>query len=196
MVVWPTWVATSVPELVAACLRAAHRFGDTVLSVFVGPPAGTPVDDASIDELTREARLARSNAEAAIERMAVETPGRSKGSLSLAAAEGILAQVHRYGLAGLSLRVHMNDRANGDGIPELRAARQAISDSFDELASAVEAGDGARVRPLQALSPAPGRLPGAPVVQLVAEEVREMADAVDTSIRVFDDQLSSPAAGR
>ena len=44
VVVWPTWVATEVPRLVAACLRAEHRFGDTVLAAFVRPP-GRPATE-------------------------------------------------------------------------------------------------------------------------------------------------------
>ncbi|HEX3946107.1 MAG TPA: FUSC family protein, partial [Acidimicrobiales bacterium] len=101
--VWPTWVATALPELVASCLRAEHRFVDAVLSVFIRVPAeragsepARSIDEAAIDRLIRDARLARSNAEAAVLRMAAETPGAHKGGLTVEAAEGILAQMHRF----------------------------------------------------------------------------------------------------
>ncbi len=193
VVVWPTWVATGVPGLVAACLRAQHRFGDSVLSMFVGPRPDPPVGDAAIDQMVRAARLARSNAEAAVERMAAETPGIRKGHLSLDAAEGILAQIHRYGLAGLSLRLHKQHSDDGQDMRELAPIREAITGSFAELASAVEAGNGARVPPPRGALPASGSTPGVPTVQLVTAEIDAMADSIASSIAIYDDSISSSA---
>ena len=196
VVVWPTWVATEVPGLVAACLRAEHRFGDAVLSAFVRRNE-TPVDEETVDRLVREARLARSNAEAAVQRMAAETPGVGKGRLSLPAAEGMLAQMHRYGLAGLSLRVH-HDHPDPSGLPELAAARQAVTDFFATLAAAVDGGASGPVPPFTGYPPAAATLPPAPIEQLVADELRWMAAAVATCVDLYDDNLTGgagPAAG-
>jgi uncharacterized membrane protein YccC len=191
VVVWPTWVATGVPGLVAACLRAQHRFGDSVLSMFVGPGSDPPVGDAALNQMVRAARLARSNAEAAVERMAAETPGIRKGHLSLDAAEGILAQIHRYGLAGLSLRLHKQHSGGDQDMSDLAPMREAITGSFAELAAAVEAGNDARVPPPPLALPASGNAPGAPTVQLVTAEIGAMADAIGSSIAIYDDSLSA-----
>jgi uncharacterized membrane protein YccC len=193
VVVWPTWVATGVPGLVAACLRAQHRFGDTVLSMFVAPHPDPPVDDAAINQMVRGARLARSNAEAAVERMAAETPGIRKGHLSLDAAEGILAHTHRYGLAGLSLRLHREHSGDGQDMPELAPIREAITGCFAELASAVEAGNGARVPPPRLALPVSGTTPDVPSVQLVTAEIGAMAESIASSIAIYDDSLSPSA---
>jgi hypothetical protein len=191
IVVWPTWVATEVPRLVAACLRAEHRFGDTVLSAFVRPSsrsATEPVDnatddDATVDGLVREARLARSNAEAAVERMGAETPGVGKGTLPLDVAEAILAEMHHYGLAGLSLRVHVA-HPDGTGLPVLVPVRQDLTAAFAELAAAVE--DGGPAPSTRPALPPPDTIPPTPLARLVAEETGAMATAIDSAVTVYD----------
>jgi uncharacterized membrane protein YccC len=186
VVVWPTWVATEVPRLVAACLRAEHRFGDAVLAAFVRPPgrpATEPVDHATADGLVREARLARSNAEAAVERMGAETPGVDKGTLPLAVAEAILAEMHHYGLAGLSLRVHVA-HPDGTGLPVLVATRQGLTATFAELAAAVE-NDGPTPSTRPVLPP-PDAIPPTPLARLVAEETGAMATAIDSAVTAYD----------
>jgi uncharacterized membrane protein YccC len=193
VVVWPTWVATEVPRLVAACLRAEHRFGDTVLSAFVRPPgrpaATVDADADAVDSLVREARLARSNAEAAVQRMATETPGVGKGTLPLDAAEEILAEMHHYGLAGLSLRVHLT-HTDGTGLPVFVATRQELTTAFTALAAAIDAGGSApSVRPAP---PPPDAIPPTPIARLVAEETGAMATAIDTAITAYD-RHRSPA---
>ena len=201
VVVWPTWVATEVPRLVAACLRAEHRFGDAVLAAFVHPP-GQPatepvdqvavdhvtvdhaiVDGATVDGLVREARLARSNAEAAVERMGAETPGVDKGTLPLDAAEAILAEMHHYGLAGLSLRVHVV-HPDGTGLPIFVPVRRDLTAAFAELAAAVE--DGGPTPPARPVLPPADAIPPTPLARLVAEETGAMATAIDSAITAYD----------
>ncbi len=186
VVVWPTWVATEVPRLVASCLRAEHRFGDTVLAAFVrapGRPTAEAVDDATVDGLVREARLARSNAEAAVQRMGAETPGVDKGTLPLDVAEEILAEMHHYGLAGLSLRVHVS-HPDGTGLPVLVPARQSLTAAFDELATAIE--DGGPTPSTRPVLPPPDAIPTTPLARLVAEETGAMAAAIDAAVTAYD----------
>ena len=184
-----------MPRLVAVCLRAEHRFGDTVLSAFVRPPgrpAATVDADAdadAVDGLVREARLARSNAEAAVQRMATETPGVGKGTLPLDAAEEILGEMHHYGLAGLSLRVHLHPHRRH------RAARpRGHPPGADHRLHRARRGHrrrrpGAVARP--ALPP-PDAIPPTPIARLVAEETGAMATAIDTAITAYD-RHRSPA---
>ncbi len=186
VVVWPTWVATEVPRLVAACLRAEHRFGDTVLAAFVRPPgrpATEPVDNATVDGLVREARLARSNAEAAVQRMGAETPGVDKGTLPLDVAEAILAEMHHYGLAGLSLRVHVA-HPDGTGLPVLVPVRRDLTAAFAELAAAVE--DGGPAPTTRPVLPPSDTIPPTPLARLVAEETGAMATAIDSAVTAYD----------
>jgi hypothetical protein len=102
--VWPTWVATEVPRLVSVCLLAEGRLGQRILAAFSDPAGGSTED---FGQLISTARRSRSNAEAAVERMAHEPRGADKGTLALTAAEGMLAQMHRFGMASLALLHHL-----------------------------------------------------------------------------------------
>jgi uncharacterized membrane protein YccC len=145
MTTWPSWAATEVPALIATCLRAEERFVDAVLCAIFRPRgASSNTDDfrtadlAVIDRRIRQARLARSNAEAAVERMAAETSGRRKEVLPLAVAETILAQMHRFGLAGLSLRA---SRTSSGVTPFwFTPTRVWLGTSVENLAAAIDSG--------------------------------------------------------
>jgi hypothetical protein len=91
--------------------------------------------------------------------------------------------MHHYGLAGLSLRVHLA-HPDGTGLPVLVATRQELTTAFTALAAAIDAGGAApSVRP--ALPPADA-IPSTPIARLVAEETGAMATAIDTAIAAYE----------
>jgi len=96
--VWPTWAATAVPRLLGRLLTAEAAFGRVALDAEIDPAS---FDRRALDAAASSARLARSNAEAAVERMGIE-PDRP-GSLTVEAADGIVAGVHRFALATVAI---------------------------------------------------------------------------------------------
>jgi len=96
--VWPTWAATEVPRLLGRLLTAEAAFGRVALDAEIDPAS---FDRRALDAAASSARLARSNAEAAVERMAIE-PDRP-GSLTVGTALGIVAGVHRFALATVAI---------------------------------------------------------------------------------------------
>ena len=187
--VWPTWVGTAVPELVAACITAQRRFADAVLDRSSG--AANAGDD-QLDRLVSRARLARSNAEAAGERMASEPPGRRP--LALGAAEGILAQMHRYGLAGLSLRAR-GPAGPAPGLAVLRPVREGLDASFGALAQAVADTAPCPTAPLGRLGHAlrAAGAPGSGVPEAVLDDAAVMAGAAAAATEALNS--SHPGGG-
>ena len=95
---WPTWAATEVPRLLARLLTTEAAFGRVALDAEIDPAS---FDRRTVDAAASSARLARTNAEAAVERMATE-PDRP-GALTVEAADGIVASVHRFALAVIAI---------------------------------------------------------------------------------------------
>lgn len=62
---WPTWERTRVPEKIAARLEALRRYFDAVMAAYAHP---TEYDAPTMQHLRQEARLARTNAAASVER--------------------------------------------------------------------------------------------------------------------------------
>jgi uncharacterized membrane protein YccC len=119
--VWPTWERSRLPDLFAALLDA---YGNSFRSVFrkLLDPASA---SASERERTRQAsRIARSNLETSIERLAAE-PGIS--AEQLAQANAMVASSHRFAHALIALEA---------GIPETGA--QTPQPQFKQFAEAVE----------------------------------------------------------
>ena len=181
--VWPTWVATQVPGLVASCLRAEGRLGQRVVAVFSDPGNGP---DENFNSLISAARLSRSNAEAAVERMAHEPHGRDKGTLSLVAAEGMLAQMHRFGLASLALLHHL-ESAHLEGQPALIPLRLQLETSFEALADAVEKDVDSPPSGLDSVRQQmhSGLIHGQ-LQTILVNETDRMAGVVDTTIEIYN----------
>ena len=93
---WPTWERTRVADRLADLVEIDGRYGAALLHAWADP-AGA--DRAALQRLRRVARLARSNAEASVDRWLSEPVGRQPGSpnaLDAETAQGILAAVRRY----------------------------------------------------------------------------------------------------
>jgi len=119
--VWPTWERHRVPDLFAALLDAYRNSFRSITGKLLDPASAL----ARQRERTRQAaRIARSNLETSIERLAAE-PGVSAAQLAQATA--MLASSHRLAHAMIALEA---------GIPQSEAA--APLSQFEGFASAVE----------------------------------------------------------
>jgi uncharacterized membrane protein YccC len=142
---WPTWAATEVPRLLARLLVTQEMFARLVLDGEIDPAA---LDQRALDQAGSAARVARTNAEAAVDRMATE-PDRP-GALTTEAANGIVASVHRFALAAVAMRA--SQPASHPPIAQLVPLRDGISTTMTVLADCLSGQAGpARPEPLRAL---------------------------------------------
>src|SRR5439155_6527351 len=119
--VWPTWERNRLPDLFAALLDAYRRSFVSITCKLLDPASAS----ARERERTRQAaRIARSNLETSIERLAAE-PGVS--SAQLAQVNAMLASSHRFAHALIALEA---------GIPQLQMAAPPVQ--FSAFAKAVE----------------------------------------------------------
>lgn len=95
--VWPTWERTRVSEALALMLDAYREYFHVLREAYL--TSGTPLS-AELDRARLAARLARSNAEASVDRVSSE-PGASKQEANLLAA--MLASSHRFVHAAMTL---------------------------------------------------------------------------------------------
>ena len=118
---WPTWERSRLPDLFAALLDAYENSFRSVFRKLLDPASAS----ASERERTRQAsRIARSNLETSIERLAAE-PGISAEQLTQANA--MVASSHRFAHALIALEA---------GIPETGA--QTPQPQFKQFAEAIE----------------------------------------------------------
>jgi uncharacterized membrane protein YccC len=188
-VVWPTWVATEVPRLVSLCLLAEGRLGQRVLAAFSHPDQSS---DDDFDQLISAARLSRSNAEAAVERMVHEPRGANKGTLALSAAEGMLAQMHRFGMASLALLHHGSGaghegQTGHEGLDVLAPLEHQFENAFAALARSVEADADS---PPSGLGPLQQQvhthLDQGQIQTILLDETDLMVSVVDTTIEIYN----------
>jgi uncharacterized membrane protein YccC len=116
---WPTWERRLTPELLADMLEAYRRYFQAVRDAYLEPGADI---NARLDRVRLAARLARSNAEASIARLAGE-PGISDEQLS--ATNKILANSHRLIHAVMSLEAGL---ATSAPAPPREAFRKLAND--------------------------------------------------------------------
>jgi uncharacterized membrane protein YccC len=184
--VWPTWVATEVPRLVSTLLLAEGRLGQRILAAFSHPDDQSNSD---FDQLISTARLSRSNAEAAVERMAHEPHGSDKGTVALTAAKDMLAQMHRMGMASLALLQHLRSvkRGGHDGLNALDPLCHQLQVSFEALARSVETDAESPPSGLGVvLQQVRGRLGQGQWQTVVENEADLMVDVVDTTIEIYN----------
>jgi uncharacterized membrane protein YccC len=158
---WPTWEATGAPVALAAVVRAQAEYACQVVTAYADPAAR---DVASLRRARGRARLARSDAEASVTRLAAEP--RRRGWPDPDVGEEMLDAVRRFAVAALSLHANLVDarpidaalvgrladalraalcgvadavERGGDppDLADLRAARTALTDALDPASSAV-----------------------------------------------------------
>ena len=100
---WPTWEGATVRDRIADLLDAHRRY---VAVLFVALIHGIAPDRARVNRTRGAARLARSNAEASVQRMLGEPA--SHRSLDADVAVGLLATTRRHALAALALQARID----------------------------------------------------------------------------------------
>ena len=132
--IWPTWAATTVRASLAALLDTHGRYVSALLDSYVTPEKP---DLVRLVELRSEARLARSNFEAAAERMLAE-PSR-KGALGSRTMTGLVAALRRHALAALALHAGI-ERGIDRPFPGMARLSAEMKVSLSLLADAVREG--------------------------------------------------------
>jgi uncharacterized membrane protein YccC len=138
---WPSWAGRSLRGVLADMLDSHRAYVNALLGAF---ESGQAPADERLGQLRAAGRLARSNAEATIERMAHE-PTRA-ATLDPQVAIDVLAALRRNALAALALHAAV-ERGVGAAQPGVAPLRQLIDRRLDELASAVRSGTPAHDMP-------------------------------------------------
>lgn len=170
---WPTWAASTARSALAAILDIHGRYVSELLAAY-GDPVDLERKVIALRQLRSEARLARSNAEATIERMLSEPA--SQASIAPRAAVGLLAALRRHALAALSLHAGL-DRGVPQAVPGVRLLGEQLTASLQAIADAVRSGS--QPAPLPPLRET--QLAMAPSADaLVGQETDLMVDSVKT----------------
>ncbi len=180
---WPTWERRFVSERLAELLERQSEYGTAILNAYaVGDPSvgGSPAERRAAFDA---ARLARSDAEASVDRW-LEEPARS-GRLEPVTAVGVLAAVQRYAHAVLALDARLPDHRGA--APAATELASQLDDALQRLAGIIRGEPATPLPPLRdaqlALAAATdGVAPGRDHISaaLLVAETDRMVDAVDT----------------
>ena len=173
---WPTWSGRSLRGVLTDVLDSHRAYVAALLSAF---EKGQSPNGERLNQLRAAGRLARSNAEAMIERMAHE-PARA-AALSPQSALDVLAALRRNALAALALHAAV-ERGVGDAEPGVGSLRELIDRRLSQLSSAIRAG--AAVEEMPQLRRAQLSLP-ASAEKLIGPETDIMVDAINTIAAVL-----------
>jgi uncharacterized membrane protein YccC len=178
---WPTWEGTGrVDDRVAAVLDADRRYLGAVLRAASGSDGREAVDGAR-----SSARLARSNAEASVER-ALHEPARAREDVGADAA--VLAASRTLGAAALAIDARVVD--GGDAIPPVPEVAERLDETLAELAAAQR---DRRSPVLPARPPAAGSVPDSTPAWLV-DELDRVLDSIDAIARPLELSAAAPGA--
>ncbi|NHC47464.1 FUSC family protein [Motilibacter aurantiacus] len=173
---WPTWEGHRVADKLADVLEAQGRYGRQVLSAYAAP-VGRGV--APLRTGLVAARLARTEAEASVDRLVTE-PARER--FPAAAASAAVAAVQRYAQAVLALHARLGDAQRHEPVVEAEALGEQLEAVLGELAATLREGTVTRVT-LDRLRTAAAGLERAvvdrPERALLTVEVEEVVEAVE-----------------
>ena len=178
---WPTWAATSLPAQMGDLVAVEGRYARGVLSAWADPAAA---DRAALQRDRLDARVTRTNAEAAVDRWLAE-PARP-GALDRDTVLGMVAAVHNCVEAVLTLHARLpRDRSPDPVLSRDRPADGVLAG--DRPADPVLAGDRPADPVLAGDRPADpvlaGDRPADPVLRTLADQVGASLDAVAATIR-------------
>ena len=185
--VWPTWAGTTVRSALASMFEAQSVYISSLLAAYADPQSA---DLAALTRLRAASRLARSNAEALVERMLVE-PER-KAAIRPRAATGLLAAIRRNALSALALHAGV-ERGIVTPSPQLSELADQIKLSLSLLAEAArDARAPHALPPLRQMQLALAKT----VNQLVEQETDLMVDGINTMAELLTrDVLNRSAIG-
>ncbi len=125
---WPTWERTRIPEAMAALLDAYRQYFCALAQAYLGPQG----DQQELETRRLDARLARSNMEASVERYQSE-PGASPEQLDRVMS--MLASSHRFAHAAMSLEADLAANPSRSLPPGLRGFFDAVNRTLELLAA-------------------------------------------------------------
>jgi uncharacterized membrane protein YccC len=125
--IWPTWEARRISEVLARMLDSYRRYFRVVVDRYVNP--GAP-DSSTRDRARLEARRSRSQLEALVDRLRLEPLANAK---DLAALNAMLASSHRFINATMALE-GAHDRAELPSHVETRKFAQDVEKTLEMLA--------------------------------------------------------------
>jgi hypothetical protein len=167
---WPTWAASSARAALGAMLDAHSAYVGALLRGYSDP---RQIDLGQLAQIRADARLARSNAEATVERMLAEPA--SRASMATRAAVGLLAALRRHALAALALHAGL-ERGVHEPVRGMGRLGAEMTASLASLAQAVRTG--VAPPPLPALRQT--QLALGATDALVGEETDLMVDSINT----------------
>ncbi len=135
---WPTWERTQVGEAMALMLDAYRDYFRQVAQAYLQPGKNF---ETELEGLRQTARLARSSAEASVDRLAGE-PGTSAEALNTLHA--MLASSHRLVHAMMSLEASLNDPKRPPARPAFQNLAHNVEKTMYLLSSAMR---GAALQP-------------------------------------------------
>ena len=132
--VWPTWERTALPERLARLIDVDGTYGQAVLKVWIDP-AGA--DRQHLQEKHLAARLARSNAEAAVARWMAE-PVRDN-TFSPDTVVGLLASAVTYARGVVTLHARLPE--SRPPLPELTPLVEGLNQAMNVVAATLRSGE-------------------------------------------------------
>ncbi len=140
ILLWPSWERSQVPKKLADLLEADSRYVATALTGLLDPAERDP---AEMHRRKLEAWLARSNAEASVQR-SLHEPARYRVDAKVAL--GLLESSHRLGRSVLALKALYGEKLPDSVEPPLRAFAEDAQKALHLLATARR--EGAPLAPL------------------------------------------------
>ena len=128
---WPTWQLKQVPRHLAAHLEALCAYGSAVLTAYANPDT---YDPAQFHELLQQARLARSNADASIQR-SLQEPASHHFDPNL--AESLLEAEDKIAQNLLALEAHILAHPINHNLSQIIQFRQEFVEAFHLLSEAI-----------------------------------------------------------
>jgi uncharacterized membrane protein YccC len=132
---WPTWEVNLVGEKLAARLDAQRHYFAAVMNAFIDP---SRYNAGQIEQLRRAARLARSNAEASVQR-ALNEPARRQGDPDIIYGLLVASDSLAKGLLGLEAQLY--ETPERQPLPELKPFAEEVSGALEKLSASIRQGE-------------------------------------------------------
>jgi hypothetical protein len=179
--IWPTWAATTVRSSLASILDAHGTYVGALLDAYADPRT---LDLVRLTHLRADARVARSNFEAAVTRMLVEPSKR--GALRSRTAVGLLAALRRHALAALALHAGL-ERGIDQPSPGMARLSTEMTTSLALLADAARSGTPPRPLP-------PMRQTQLALAKSISHSAAEETDLMVDNVNTMAELLSRDTA--
>jgi hypothetical protein len=184
--IWPTWGRQKAADALADLADSVHSYVDLVLRGYLDPRTGA--SGATLTAASRAVRLARTNAESAIER-SLNDPSRRRVDVVMTA--GFLSASRRLSVAAHTLRLRQPTAQSELPVTQLAALVKALDVELSGVAARLRFGRVIRHHePLRALHndlATSMRNRTDQVSALLLVESDELVDATNTIIESFDE---------